>query len=423
MPPPTPAVGLNATLEFVKASGDARTIGTSEPAATSVDFGLWDHAYDPTGTVITSADVAQDFISGDSRRFYFRVRHAEAAGSKFVTMEWWALYADNKRLDSPSVPTLTLTEIEPGVFVSSAVMLVSERSDVYQATHSQLTDPQVKPQFDPRYHEASDHRLRLGSMFGKVEARYPAGGDVKVRATVGIFTGRRRQCSVQVFVIRNAFADDAEYSAALTKISTSLLRKVTGCFERIGIWFYAATAPGNAAANLGTDIKYDIVTIAVPTTGADAIADPTCLTKDDEDKIGKSHPAIGTQARIFFCKKLATHAGGETWSNNAYPVTRRFASFVTVGNPDYSTAHELGHSLTMTAIQAPEASDQQHFLQPATPPGNRMIQGKNLMSDKHPSMLVPRVNGENTRLWDCVDLHGYNQYEQMRACVLTGPLP
>lgn len=420
MPPPTPAVGLNATLEIVKANGDSRTIGAGEPAVTSVDFGLWDNAYDPVGNVVTSADVAQDFISGDSRRFYFRVRHEEAAGNKFVTMEWWTLYKNGKRLDSPSVPTLTLTEVEPGVFVSSAVMLASERVDLDQGTHSQLTDAQVKPQFEPRYHEASDHRLRLGSMFGKVEARYPSGGDVKVRATAGIFTGRRRVFSVQVFVIRNAFADDAEYNTTVRNITTNFLRKVTGVYERLGIWFYAAPAPGSTPIHMGADIEYDVVPIEAPTTGPGAVANPALLTVEETTRIANAHPAIGLQARLFFCKALASGHGGDTAAPNNQPATGlNYASFVAVNGTvaPYAAAHELGHSLTQTA-----GPGQAHYDQPTMPVGNRLLLGRNLMGASHPSLLSPPMAGENTRLWDVADLHGYNQYNAMRTCRLTGPM-
>jgi len=240
---PTPARPLAATIEIVKDVGNSHMIGASEPAADVVEFGLWDNAYDSAGAVITDSDITKDFISTDSRRFFFRVRHAAAAGRKFVKIKWRTLYASGSPQDSPTDSTLTLKEVARGVFVSSAVMLVTENVDAMQPTTSQLIDVKVRPRSEPRNRGQSDHRLRLGSMFGSVQAIYPAASANQVIQSVPIFLGRRRIVSVQVFVIQNAFSV-TEFPDAMTRIGSSLLRRVTGCYERLGIWFFAAGTPG-----------------------------------------------------------------------------------------------------------------------------------------------------------------------------------
>lgn len=418
MAPPTPAVGRNAILEFVRDTGDAHKITALDTAITTVEFGLWNNAYDRLGSVLTGPDINLDFISTDSGRFFFRVLDQAASGRGSVKIEWRTLNHGKGPLDAPADATLTLTEIEPGVFTSAAVMLVSESVDADTMTSSQLKPPAVAPVPDVRSRGTSDHRLRVGSMSGFVEARYPAASTDQVIATVPVFEGKRRILNVQVFVIQNAWTD-AEFAAVTPRIGDNLLRKVTGVYERLGIWFFAGKAPGKAFLTLGREIPYDVMQLTVPTVGPDAVANPALLTQAEMTRIANQNPAIGLQARLFFVRGLASGHGGDTFApNNQPPTDLNYTSWVVVDNFPYSAAHELGHSLTQTA-----GVGQGHYAKPTAPPGNRLIEGRHLMAAAHPSLLTPPLPGENTRVWDVADGHGYNQYQAIRTCRLTGPMP
>ena len=163
-------------LDIVAAAAD------DSPAATFVRFGLWDDAFDPaTGNLRNNAAEAQNFVDSDSRHFFFRLRDASRAGT--ATIRWRTLFANNT-LDDPRTPagnqdlTVTETTAGSGVFLSRAVMLVTDDVDRGQATDSGLTAGNV----GLRNQGQSNHRLRCVTvddthqLDGRVEAEYaPAG--------------------------------------------------------------------------------------------------------------------------------------------------------------------------------------------------------------------------------------------------------
>jgi hypothetical protein len=189
-----------ATLEIIRDQDRDRTVDERDPVLTFVRFGIWDNAYDAAGNVRNAAAENQNFVGDDVRRFYFRVRDPAAGAS--VTINWKTLKSDKSDDDAPASQALTLVETRAGsrVFVSRAVMLVTDDTDARQATDSGLAAP--LPDVGSRTRGQSNHRLRRASIEGFVKAEYaPAGGGPKAEVERPVFNrdpDERRRVSVRV---------------------------------------------------------------------------------------------------------------------------------------------------------------------------------------------------------------------------------
>ncbi|MBI4902285.1 MAG: hypothetical protein HY820_01535 [Acidobacteria bacterium] len=191
--PPAPT----ATIEIVNDHDDNHVVDGRSPVATFTRFGIWDNAYDASGNVRNGAAETANFVGSDERRFYFRVRDTGATRST-VTIRWKTLRSDRRDDDVPASQDLTLTETAAGskVFVSRAVMLVTDDIDANQATHSGLAS-------GVRNRGQSDHRLRRATMDGFVRGEYtPAGGGRAVTVELPLFqrtpSDERRRVRVRV---------------------------------------------------------------------------------------------------------------------------------------------------------------------------------------------------------------------------------
>jgi len=177
-----------ARIDIIEDTDNNQVVGAAEPPVALVRLGLWDGAFDAAGNLRNAAAEASNFIGLDSRRFYFRVRDPGAAGNT-VNIEWRTLLANGTNDDAPATAGLTLTQTAAGshVFVSKAVMLVSNDLDAGQATHSGLSAPH--PDAGSRNRGQSNHRLRRARLDGMVQATYrPGGGAAPVRVTRPVFS-------------------------------------------------------------------------------------------------------------------------------------------------------------------------------------------------------------------------------------------
>ncbi|MCH7814895.1 MAG: hypothetical protein IID40_12845, partial [Planctomycetes bacterium] len=136
--------------------------------ATYVRFGLWDNAFSAAGAVLNGAAENANFVGSDSRRFYFRVQDPSATTAS-VDINWKTLDRTRADEDAPASMVLTLLETaaDSKVFVSKAVMLVTETDDRDQATDSGLPAPYADA--GSRSRGQSNHRLRKGSLRGYVK--------------------------------------------------------------------------------------------------------------------------------------------------------------------------------------------------------------------------------------------------------------
>ncbi|HET9179992.1 MAG TPA: OmpA family protein [Terriglobia bacterium] len=160
-------------------------------ALTFVRFGIWDNAYDAVQNVRNNAAENDNFVGADKRKFHFRVSDPTAAGTQ-ISLNWKTLTAGQGNDDAPAVQSLTLVELAPGskVFVSKAVMLVTDDTDRDFPTHSGFTPP--APDAGLRNAGQSNHRTRRAAIDGFVRAEYsPSGGGI-VSLTLPLFERRMR---------------------------------------------------------------------------------------------------------------------------------------------------------------------------------------------------------------------------------------
>lgn len=202
VPPPPKAA---ATVAFVLDDNDDHVVDGGAPVATALMFGLWDSAYHPSGhpsagDVRNGASEADNFVGDDHRRFYLRVNDPGATGTT-VTARWRTVTAAGANDDAPASQAVTLTETSSGskIFVSRALMLVSDDVDARQPTHSGFT---TGADAGLRNRGQSNHRLRRAALDGSVVAEYtPAGGGSGVTVTLPVFQRSpdlRRRLNVRV---------------------------------------------------------------------------------------------------------------------------------------------------------------------------------------------------------------------------------
>lgn len=164
------------------------------PTSIFVRFGLWDHAFDSANGNLLNNAVAEsiNFIGQDSRHFFFRLRDPSAAGT--VTIQWRTILADGTDDDAPGNPALTLTETASGshLFVSKAVMLVTDIVDRGISVNSGLTAPATET--GQRSRGQTNFRIRratvddIHQLDGRVAAVYtPSGGGNSVAMSAVYF--------------------------------------------------------------------------------------------------------------------------------------------------------------------------------------------------------------------------------------------
>jgi outer membrane protein OmpA-like peptidoglycan-associated protein/peptidoglycan hydrolase-like protein with peptidoglycan-binding domain len=214
-------VTVSATVAGVTRSVTVRVIqlevvasaSAAVPPLTSLRVGLWDHAFDSaTGNLLNGLADAANFVGADSRRFFFRVNDPKAASK--IQLNWRTAFANNSNDDAPPSQVITLTESGAGtsVFLSKAVMLVTDDVDTSQATNSGL--PAGDPDAGDRNRGQSNHRTRKTTvddthqLDGKVVFEYtPSAPGISLAASVPVFARtpeERRRARVHFINVRKS---------------------------------------------------------------------------------------------------------------------------------------------------------------------------------------------------------------------------
>jgi hypothetical protein len=315
-----------ARIDIIEDTDDDHVVGATEPTAALVRIGLWDRAFAASGSLRNAVAEASNFIGRDSRRFYFRVRDPGAAGTT-VSIEWRTLLANGSDDDAPANARLTLTQTAAGskVFVSKAVMLVTNDLDAGQATNSGL--PAADPDTGNRTRGQSNHRLRRARLDGMVRATYAPGGAASpVRVTRPVFSRspeeRRR---LPALVINYGSAATAAYI-------NGQFTEANRIWNAVGLQIdpgAATNRPVPAAATNGAgqysgshDNPQEVA----------AMADLLPITPDDTLTVVFAN-MTGSNAYTTVAQRLSSALGN------------RFFVFINVGLPLSGTtlAHELHH--------------------------------------------------------------------------------
>ncbi|HZT31882.1 MAG TPA: hypothetical protein VFA33_18480 [Bryobacteraceae bacterium] len=366
-------------IDFVKPADSTKdfSVGSSEPSATELEFGLWDHLITPGGSVQAGVDEDKNFVGADSRRFYIRVRDDSAKGRGFVEADWWTAFTSSPARTPGTVQddpksVLTLFEVagSPGVFTSRGLTLVCDDGDRRIKTNSGISssDPKLGSQAGLRDDTQSNYRIRRCGMFSFVVASYsPKTSKAKsVTAIVSVFSkSTRRLLPVQVYVVRESKGGAA--SIAPADLFANDLPATRETYERIGIWLWTAVSAAddaNSAVEKVTapppSLSYKLCVVDPPPG-----VNPAKLDKAMVGALGRAFPAIDPNTlRLFFVKDfnftdLSFKPLGRSFGITPDPAPAAGCT-ATVDPPDtagicvvrldrgdnYTAAHELGHLLT-----------------------------------------------------------------------------
>lgn len=185
-----PANVLLCPMRVVTDSNNNYQVESTDQTLSFVRFGLWDNAFDSSNGVRNANEEAGNFVGSDSRRFYFEIcnptANADPAVADTMQAEWYTLKSDGGDQDHPATDTVTLTETGPntGIFVSKALMLVSDNVDNAQPTNTGL------PSGGPAGIGSADHRLRRAAIGDKMCFGFTPSveGAKKCIASVPVFT-------------------------------------------------------------------------------------------------------------------------------------------------------------------------------------------------------------------------------------------
>ena len=405
-PPPPPA-----TIEFITDKGNDFVLDAGDPVTTFARMGLWDHAFTAPSKLNDAAAEANNFAGADSRRFYLRIRDSIAHGR--VTAKWHTLDAAGKDFDVPADQTITLLETaaNSGVFVSKALMLVTDSDDQHQSTNTGF--PAGDPSAGEAAFGAANHRIRRAPISGSVEAVYtPSGARPEAKIKIPVFTGgpdARRNIAIQICVLRVAAGGAGVLTTdAASVIFTRDIRIITETYARLNIAVFTAVGAGIPLKDVVTVGSHKVVLIDPLTTAGFNVLN---IGNAEEESLAAAFPAVTADTmRLFYVGRLSSGNRGEAWPDvDAAGRARAGTCFINAASSPtgpYSPAHELGHLLTNKSVRINGG----HYNAPAAVP--RLTNDQNLMRNGTSSSEGVL---ESKRLWDDPDADGVNQFTSIRS--------
>jgi hypothetical protein len=402
------------------------TASAIAPAATLIRVGLWDHAFDATtGALVNSAPDASNFISLDSRNFFFRLKDPSVSGEARVS--WRTVFGDGTADDVRPQPAITLTETGSGthVFISKAVFHVTDDVDQQQATDSGLPPGNVDA--GVRTFGQTNHRIRAITVddthrldSGVVVEYGPVPGPAVASAAPSVFSRapeERRRLRVHLVNVRATAGGTGVLLGARRELVKRTFRSV---YARCGVFTEIDEIPLDPPAScIGWHTRYPADPIAIdPAVEGVSMSGPNVVPSQSmTDLINTVRARSDFNADDIYLiyvtfiygapvpappgPGLVSSAGGQSFADSftaAGSVARGFA-FVAVrsGITEFADPHEATHITTNLAGNIAGG----HFdLGPsgATAPGP--IDGRNLM---HRFFLVNTLGVRNPkRLWNDV---------------------
>lgn len=418
-----------ATLEVLAppltpAQADTFVPTAATPAATAVRIGLWDRAFDnATGAVRNNVAEAANFVGADTRRFYFRLRDPSASGE--VQINWRTAFGDGTTDHAPPSQALTLTETGAGtgVFLSRAVMVVTDDDDRRQPTNSGL--PAGHAEAGNRNPDQSNHRLRRVTvdnahpLDSQVVAEYhpPTSSAPAASVTLPVFPRapeERRRIRIHLVNVRRSVGGAGILTAARRDL---VIRTFQSIYARCGIFAEVDEIVLNPPATAtGWPVRYPTDPIAVDPAveGFTMPGAHLVPSASQTDLINAVRALAGFNANDIYVICVArvysapvpappgpglVSGGGEAFPDSWLPansIARSF-SFVGVlsGITEFADVHEATH-ITTNLFNVAGGHFDLGLPAPAGGPGN--IDGKNLM---HRHFLANTLGVRNPkRLWN-----------------------
>jgi hypothetical protein len=336
-----------AVVEFLDASRSTTDF---------VTFGLWDGAFDASGALLDDPTKSESdvFVGADSRRFHIRVADKALAGKGRVSVEWWTEKPGATAplpVDMPTRRSVVCPESPAGsgTFVSPALMLVTDDFDLdHAATPSGLGDGARRNRGEDGY------RLRRGSMFGHVMARYTGAAG----AQASVFRRSpddRRQLPLQIFALRGL-----ESSGVLNLIWNVDLPYIRLAYERVGLWAWTVVAGASPSTDRRTGGLNDTVTLIDPPAG---FTTGSGLTRAQAEQLATAHPGLSSVGaappssdtiRVFYVGQLDPKSdNGVYYGDVGVLAGAVWIANANTGAGTSSAAHEIGHALGLPHFAAP----------------------------------------------------------------------
>jgi hypothetical protein len=326
--------------------GHLEVLDAAGAVATSMPIGHWDNAFDAAGNVANGAAEPANFAGADTRRFFIRLRDASRTGTGSTDVEWRTVQENDDDLFTPADRRVTLVETaaNSGLFVSRALLLVTDNDDQNQGTHSGL--PAGLPDAGlVRARNQSNHRLRRADVRSRMVSTYPqpAVPGVRVSRTTPVFQrtpeGRLR-LQLQIFVLRVAPGGAGVVpTAPLSAIWTRDMRIIEESYARLGIEVQTVVQAGTPAANVVQEQRL-VQNETVRLTGPQAfflLHAPTL--NDPRNQVTLTHNGVPTQLAVVVGRapnagevQLDLATGRLTLNQPPVAGDRLVATYVSVGH-------------------------------------------------------------------------------------------
>ncbi|TWT42100.1 hypothetical protein RAS1_32280 [Phycisphaerae bacterium RAS1] len=407
---PLVIVGQVPVVEFVTDADNDHVADATGSVARFARVGLWDNAFGAGGALLNNAAEATNFVGADSRRFYVRVRDRGASGQ--VRVYWKTVYPNRRDKDAPARGYVTCVETAAGsgIFVSKALMLVTDGADAVQRTHNGLTGDAG----GLRARDEPDHRLRRVNVFTHVVAEYrPNPRGTVFRQQIPVFQRNpesRKKLPLQIFVLRRVAG--GQPVTAFNTIWRSDLRVIRQTYARLGIWVHTVNVAGTPNSRVVRDGIDSLVEMDPP-----AGINVGNLSVADEKTLSNTAASMLSTVRLFYVGAFASGNGGEASPDSAIAASpdpagnmplagNAYVARAVVG--PYAAAHEIGHLLIDKSRLVVSSG---HYVAPAGAAGTLRPDTRNLMS---PAALPLRETATAPkRLWDNDDADAYNQHQRI----------
>lgn len=407
-----------------------------------VRIGLWDYAFrmaadafGGVGTLYNEEDEArlaatgnpENFIGRDSRRFYYRVTDPTANMSAWQrdeiplgNFEWYTIKADKTDDDyPPNDASLTLleTDNDTDVFISPAVMLVSDRIDRDQGTNTGLSSHPGIALYDQ-----ANHRTRqVSGPDGSVIAHYyPLGqGSSDFELETPLFQRNPEERRVLTVHIIN-FSDTNNLGIAAIPQATidDAMNVIRERLAPAGIRVDLIYDPARDLIDLPVGSAVNLNSVAGFVGGFGTLApspDQSALINLVR-AIDPSSPANANTIYVLFVGRFAGGSRGQSFPDGWIPGNSPARNFTFVAGRaaqiDYTAVHEIGHMLLNETLTAQEAN--------GTDPGwaggghyGGPQADFNLMR-RGTIATAPRQVDNTKRLWNDTAVHIVRQIKRMR---------